>query len=479
MAKKRFGIFFIIIFLQTVAIAEINAQSGSKQESLFIGKHHINVELRKSDAIYKPDSVWMQSRFSMFIHWGLYSQLGGVWEGKPVRNGYSEQIQSFAGIFSDYYEDLMKDFTATGWNADSIVMLAKRAGMKSIVFTAKHHDGFCMYNSRFTDFTVMHTPFGRDPLKELSIACKKEGLRMGVYFSLIDWHFPQAYPISSHNADPVTAEHHKYNMAQVEELLTNYGLISEFWFDMGSLTQQQSMELAALVRRLQPRCMISSRLGNNCGDFAVMPDNKIPGYIMGQPWQTAASMFKETWGYRSWQERGLVENKIKEKISDLLSVVEGGGNYLLNIGPRGDGSVVEFERDVLLGMGKWISEHPYFSNSSCRKITAIENSPKTDSSLVAFLNSRHSDLVLTMTSGRDTLYRGTLKDTVLNCYGAKVSIVAEKLGAMQHERFSSILFRVNRKRAKVLSLENGLPIYCYSSRNYYDSYMKVCGIRWE
>lgn len=251
------------------------------------------------------DTDWEKQKYSMFIHWGLYSQLGGVWNGEPVRQGYREQIQSHGGIFSDYYASVARQFTADKWNPDTIAQLAKKAGMKSIVFTSKHHDGFCMYDCQYTDYDIVEaTPCRRDVMKELADACAREGIRFGVYFSLIDWHFPEAYPISSHNADPATPAHHAYNMKQVEEIMTRYGAISEIWFDMGAQTPQQSRELYALVKRLQPACMVSGRLGNDCGDFSVMADNECPDYKIDVPWQTAASFFNETWSYRSWQQRG-------------------------------------------------------------------------------------------------------------------------------------------------------------------------------
>lgn len=303
----------------------------------------------------KPSQQWLDQKYSMFIHFGLYSVYGGVYNGKPVERGYSEQIQSFAGIFSDWYAQTAERFDPVRWNPDSIVSLAKEAGMKSIVITSKHHDGFCMYRSRYTDFNIADaTPYGRDLMKELSDACARGGIGFSVYFSLIDWHFPQASPISSHNADPIPPEHHRYNLQQVEEIMTGYGPISEIWFDMGSLTPGQSRELYQLVNRLQPGCMISGRLGNDYVDFAVMADNEYPDYKLDVPWQTAASIFDETWGYRSWQERGELSLKTDEKITHLIRVISRGGNFLLNIGPRGDGSVVEFERDLLLEMGRWI-----------------------------------------------------------------------------------------------------------------------------
>ena len=302
---------------------------------------------------------WKDKKFSMFVHWGLYSQLGGVWDNKPVEWGYSEQIQSFAGIFGDYYAATANDFKAEKWSADSIVSLAKRAGMSSVVFTSKHHDGFSMYKTKFSDYNIVDaTPFGRDPLKELSESCKKYGLNLGIYFSLIDWHFPQAYPISSHNADPITPEHHLHNLKQVRELLTNYGSISELWFDMGSLTREQSKEMYELVKHLQPNCMVSGRIGNDYGDFAVMADNQYPNYKIETPWQTAASVYKETWGYRSWQKHVPLEEKLAEKITSLKKVLAHGGNYLLNIGPMGDGQIVEYEKDLLLAIGSYLNNLP-------------------------------------------------------------------------------------------------------------------------
>ena len=300
-------------------------------------------------------SKWHQNKYSMFIHFGLYSVYGGVYNGKPVTFGYSEQIQSFAGIFSDWYGDTALEFNPVKFNADEIVALAKEAGMRSIVITTKHHDGFCMFKTATTDYnSVDATPSKRDYVKELSDACRRGGINFAIYFSLIDWHFPHAYPISSHNCDFITPQHHEFTKAQVTELLTNYGPVSELWFDMGSNRPEQSKELYELVHKLQPNCMVSGRLGNGWYDFAVMADNKYPEGALQAPWQSAASMFDETWSYRSWQKRGDKHEKAMEKLRSLINVVSHGGNFLLNIGPRGDGSVVEFESDVLKEIGAWL-----------------------------------------------------------------------------------------------------------------------------
>lgn len=301
---------------------------------------------------------WHSDKYSMFIHFGLYSYYGGVWDGEPVRRGYSEQIQSHAGIYGDWYAEAAADFDPVCFDAGRIVSLAKSAGMRSVVFTSKHHDGFCMFDTETTEYdSAAMTPSGRDYVAELSKACAEAGMKFGLYFSLIDWNYPHAYPISSHNADFITAQHHELNMAQVRELLTSYGEISELWFDMGSLTPEQSAELYALVKSLQPECMVSGRLGNDKYDFAVMPDNFYPDGSLQAPWQCAASMFDETWSWRSWQERGDVKDKIAEKMRSLVNVVSHGGNYLLNIGPRRDGSVEPFEEEVLLAMGKWLERN--------------------------------------------------------------------------------------------------------------------------
>lgn len=298
---------------------------------------------------------WKNNKYSMFIHFGVYSALGGVWKGEPVKNGYSEQIKSHAGIFNDQYEEAARHFKPTRWNPDSIASLAKDAGMRSVVITAKHHDGFCLFKTATTPFNIVDfTYYKKDIIEHLANACRKQGLDFGVYFSVIDWHFPPAFPVTSHNADPIPPDHHQLNMEQVRELMTHYGPISEIWFDMGANTPQQSKALADLVHQLQPQCMVSGRVGNDQGDFNVMGDNFYPDFRMEVPWQTPASMFDETWGYRSWQERGSSLEKAKQKLRSFINVISHGGNYLLNIGPTGEGSVVDFEAEVLQHIGRWV-----------------------------------------------------------------------------------------------------------------------------
>ncbi|WP_341833863.1 alpha-L-fucosidase [Chitinophaga pollutisoli] len=234
---------------------------------------------------------WRDRKYSMFIHFGVYSKLGGVWENKKISRGLSEQIRAHAaGLYNDAYEEVAQGFNPDKWNPDSIATLAKRAGMGSVVITSKHHDGFALWDCAYTTFNIMDaTPYKRDILKELSEACRRQGIAFGLYFSLIDWHFPPAMPISGSNSDSIPPAHHTYNLQQITELLTKYGPVSELWFDMGQMTRQQSEEMRALVHKLQPNCMIGSRIGNNQGDFTVMGDNQEPDYIIGVPWQSPAS----------------------------------------------------------------------------------------------------------------------------------------------------------------------------------------------
>ncbi len=302
---------------------------------------------------------WLDLKYGMFIHYGLFSVCGGVWNGKRVEIGYSEQILSHGDIPQIDYENLAKTFTADAFDAKEIVKLAKDSKMNYIVFVSKHHDGFCLFDTKTTSYNCAQSPCHRDLVKELATECQNAGLKFGLYFSWIDWHYPLALPISLHNSDPIPPEHMKYNLEQLTELLSNYGPICELWMDMGAPTYEQSKIVYELAHRLQPQIMVNGRVWNDFGDFVTMPDNTLPDCNLDVPWQTPATVYHATWGYRSWQERSNLEQKIQDISSNIKKVVSNGGNYLLNIGPMGDGSIVPFEKEVLLGIGKIIDKEGF------------------------------------------------------------------------------------------------------------------------
>ena len=425
---------------------------------------------------WAQDDRWQSDKYSMFIHFGLYSHFGGVWGGEPVRQGYSEQIQSFAGIFSDWYGEEAAVFDPVKFDADEIARLAKDGGMRSIVFTSKHHDGFCMFDTETTTYSsVAKMPSHRDFVMEMSEACARHGLRFGLYYSLIDWNYPHAYPISSHNADFVTPEHHEFSKAQVRELLTNYGPVSELWFDMGSLEPWQSRELYDLVKELQPDCMVSGRLGNDVYDFAVMADNKLPESALHAPWQSAASMFPETWSYRSWQKRGSVDDKVAEKLRSLIKVVSHGGNYLLNIGPASDGSIVPFERDVLLKIGSWLEENG-------EAIYGTQPSPFREEFAWGDVTMKGDDLYLLLTGTYPKEGYIELKFDKIGCripVDRKMFADPADVHVIKTDIKGELRRDVSRTSAEeTLSWKNATPDYSYSCFDYYSNYRSTVAYNW-
>ena len=308
----------------------------------------------------RPDEAtirqWQSRKYGMFIHFGLFSELGGVWHGKQYSGNYSEQIESDAHIPQAEYEAMAASFDPEHWDPDAVVQLAIDAGMKFIVITAKHHEGFSMFGTRQSSYNIVEaTPYKRDVVKSLAEACHKRNMPFGVYYSTIDWHYGDVP--AEKNDNPLSKAHEEFNVAQLRELLTGYGPISEIWFDMGHPTPPQSRHFAETVHALQPECMISGRVWNSEGDFSETGDDAIPDYVTDEPWESPASIFAETWGYRSWQKRVPLEDKVHEEILRLVKVASRGGNYILNIGPKGDGSIVDYEAGVLRGTGQWLKQY--------------------------------------------------------------------------------------------------------------------------
>lgn len=294
------------------------------------------------------------ARFGMFIHWGLYSNPAGVWKGKPT-TFFGEWIMSRARIPVKEYELLAKDFNPVKFNADEWVQIAKDAGMKYIVITAKHHDGFAMYHSTSSKYNIVDaTPFGRDPMKELAASCEKYDIKLCFYYSHDDdWHDPNG---DGNTWDfPKEKDYSKFFEGkvkpQVKELLTNYGPIYCMWFDNPSaINKAQAQELVDLVHGLQPNCLVNGRVGFGLGDYAIPTDNQLETDNPDQIWEATVTM-NDTYGYRkddnNWKPASTL-------IRQLVRCVSQNGNYLLNVGPTGEGVIPQPSIDRLQIIGNWM-----------------------------------------------------------------------------------------------------------------------------
>jgi alpha-L-fucosidase len=312
-------------------------------------------------------------KFGLFIHWGIYSVTEGTWKGERIPR-LGEQIMRHAKIPQGEYLDLSEQFNPVNYDPDAIVALAKRAGMKYVVLTSKHHDGFCMFHSKLTPHNVVGaSAYGKDILEELADACRRGGLALGIYYSNPDWLYPKAYPREVANEysvhEELSPELADYMCGQLEELLTDYGPVVEIFFDMGQPTPEQSRRLAETVHRTQPSCLASGRIMNDEGDFLTMPDNMMPGAVLDQLWESPGTLShwtrdknynnanNNTWGYKSWIERPPIGENVPAQIRKLSTIVSRGGNFLLNIGPKPDGSILDYEAEILEKIGQWMAVH--------------------------------------------------------------------------------------------------------------------------
>ncbi len=307
---------------------------------------------------------WREARFGLFIHWGLYAIPAGVWNGEEIP-GIGEWIQQRARIPAEEYGKLAAQFNPLKFNAAEWVSLAKRAGQKYLVITAKHHDGFCLFKSAHTPFNIVDsTPFGRDVIAELAQECARQGIRFGLYYSQTqDWHHPDGamaqHPDESKEAWEAREARKDFSSyienfvkPQVSELLTNYGPIGLIWFDTPMYIQEkQSLGLLDLVHQLQPDCLVCGRVGNALGDYASARDNAIPGHMVNLDWETPATI-NDTWGYKTSDSNWKTSEDLLYKLADIASK---GGNYLLNIGPTAEGVVPQPSIERLQAMGSWLA----------------------------------------------------------------------------------------------------------------------------
>ena len=330
----------------------------------------VAVEVKGKATIYHPDPYadetpaqrdarmkwWREARFGMFIHWGVYSVPAGVYHDKEI-GGIGEWIMNSAKIPVSEYRQFAPRFNPVKYNADDWVRAAKDAGMKYIVITAKHHDGFAMFDSKASDWNIMKaSPFGRDPLKELAAACKKHGLKLGFYYSQAqDWNNPGGAAIGGRWDKAQEGDMTDYirNVAapQVRELLTHYGPISVLWWDTPEGMTRERADLLLPLLRLQPGIIHNNRLGGNYPGDTETPEQFVPatGY-KGRDWETCMTM-NDTWGFKLHDDQWKSTETV---IRNLVDIASKGGNYLLNVGPTSEGLIPGPSLDRLKAVGEWM-----------------------------------------------------------------------------------------------------------------------------
>lgn len=316
-----------------------------------------------SDALKSGKAkLFDEGNFGMFIHWGLFSNLGGKWKDKTYY-GIGEWLmhKRVANIPPKEYMETAKDFNPVKYDAKRIAQLAKDAGMKYIIITSKHHEGFAMFDSKVSDFNIVDaTPFGRDPMHELSEACHELGLGFGFYYSHNqDWTAPGGTrgPKVDENGNEVTFKDYFYNKCkpQVREICTNYGQIDFVWFDTpGDMPKEYVVELADMVRELQPKAMMCSRVGYGMGDYASIGDMEVPTRNVEGLWETCDTN-NDSWSY-AWYDNNFKSPKVI--LGRLIETVGRGGSYLFNIGPKPDGSVPDIGALFLEETGEWLKKYP-------------------------------------------------------------------------------------------------------------------------
>ena len=307
---------------------------------------------------------WREARFGMFIHWGLYAIPAGMWKGEDCSDPLGEWIMWTSNISVPEYEQLASKFNPVKFDAEEWVAIACRAGMKYLVITAKHHDGFAMFDSPCSPYSIVKaTPFRRDPMKELARACRKAGIRLCFYYSQAqDWHAPGGAGKVEESLNGVWANPTVPPSAfaryleekvkpQVKELLTQYGPVGLIWFDTPIvMNPKQSRDLRNFVHRLQPDCLVSGRVGHGVGDYGSMGDNAFPpGKVKGD-WETPATM-NDTWGFRSNDHNW---KSVKTLLCLLVNCASKGVNYLLNVGPTGCGVIPQASIFRLKKIGDWL-----------------------------------------------------------------------------------------------------------------------------
>lgn len=343
-----------------------------RQNKVKVTEASANTFLNESQEDFDARMAWWRdAKFGLFIHWGLYAIPAGEYEGKRIP-GIGEWIMQRAPISVAEYEKYAARFNPVKFDAAEWVRIAKDAGMKYIVITSKHHDGFCLWDSEVSDYDVMDaSPFKRDILQELKDACDREGIAFAFYHSIMDWRHPDAqaphYPTynTKDKKNPNFPDYYKnYLKPQVKELVTKYDP-SILWFDgewIPEYTHEQGLEMYNFVRSLKPDILVNNRVdkgrqgmqgmnkdGDFAGDFGT-PEQEILERVSAFDWESCMTM-NETWGYKSYDHNW----KSKETlIHNLIDIAAKGGNFLLNVGPTAEGLIPAPSIERLAAMGRWL-----------------------------------------------------------------------------------------------------------------------------
>ena len=284
----------------------------------------------------------MPHKFGMFVHWGIYSL-----------TGYHEQVRWRFFTPRAEYRKLMNEFNPVKYDPDEWVRLAKDAGMEYICFTTKHHDGFCMFDTKYTDFNIMNTPYHRDVLKELSEACARGGLALSLYYSNPDWDYKYGYNSHSSHQMPEKGDVEdieklkEFQKNQIRELLTNYGKIYTFFWDIPTNISDPSMN--EFIRSLQPDILIDDRGWGDKGDFST-PERFVPdGHKFERMTEACQSVGEQSWGYCA--DEDYFTNRYLTASIDKIRAMD--RSYLLNVGPMPDGRIPERSAEIVRRVGKW------------------------------------------------------------------------------------------------------------------------------
>ena len=375
MVRKTITFIFKTWYFLILTVLFISSCQSQKKEQEKTIKEKVNYLEESKESFDQRMKWWRDDRFGMFIHWGVYAVPAGIYNNKEVKGNNGEWIMNNAQIPIKEYEKFAKQFNPVKFDANVWAKTMKDTGMKYVVITSKHHDGFGLWDSKVSNYDVVDfAPYGKDILKALSKACKEQGIKFGLYYSIIDWHHPDAQAINAPNyndwkdlkANPEFSSYlENYMKPQLKELIENYDP-EIIWFDgewIPDFTHEQGQELYQYVRSLKPSIIINNRVdkgrsgmqGMNkgdkkyAGDFGT-PEQEILETASALDWESCMTM-NDTWGFKKndhhWKSAEVL-------IHNLIDVTAKGGNYLLNVGPTAEGLIPKPSIDRLKQIGKWL-----------------------------------------------------------------------------------------------------------------------------